>query len=221
MSMLALFDLDEMLAEVAEAPIADGRRVPDGFTLGYYPPSELAHAYEAWCKEHGRLDSIALSRMWKLDVMDSPGETANGHSLVSFEADLRRCACGIRKGCSCVGALVQRTMCEPCSWQAFGGEYAAIAAWHDHAWPGWRDLPVLPEALRPIGGGVGAGAMEKSLAKKARAWLEEAYPVEFQIGGAPMVTSRKPMFSRCVSGYSPWGGFDIAAVDPSEMKVAA
>lgn len=211
MTSLALFDLDEMLAEVAEAAVTAGRRVPDGFSLDYFKPDELIDAFEVWVKANDVMGSYAVSRMWHLDNLDSPGATGNGHSLVSFTADLRRCEHPIRSGCSCVGELVQRVICEPCSWQAFGYDSDVIHAWHDHAWAGWRELPRLPDELRPIGGGVGAMAMDKAKAKKASAWLEDAHPTEFKVQGAPMLTNRDGIGTRCVSGYSPWNGFDISA----------
>ncbi|PPF38356.1 DUF6349 family protein [Pseudoclavibacter sp. AY1H1] len=206
MTSLALFDLADF---EAPAPVP-ATRVPDGFSLGYFPPAELVEAWEQWTDTHGNMNAYAVSRMWHIDLMDSLDATENGHALAAFTAELRWCAHGWHAGCLCVGEIVHRAICEPCSWHAFGSGDDVIAHWHDHAWPGWRDLPVLPDALRPHGGGVGPGAMDKGTAKKARAWLTDAYPPEFQIGGAPMLTHRESPGTRAVPGYSPWGGFDIS-----------
>ncbi|MFC5127438.1 DUF6349 family protein [Pseudoclavibacter helvolus] len=148
--------------------------------------------------------------MWNVDHLDSLGATDNGHALAAFTAELRWCSHGWHAGCLCVGGLVQRAICEPCSWQAIGSGDEVIAQWHDHAWPGWRELPLLPDEMRPHGGGVGPGAMDKRKAKQAREWLAAAYPQEFQVGGAPMLTHRESPGTRAVPGYSPWGGFDIS-----------
>lgn len=71
-----------------------------------------------------------------------------------------------------------------------------MEAWHDHAMPGWRDLPVRPSGLK-------AAALE--------AWLD-AYPSGWKRPGAPIRTVRDPHGTRHVPGRSPWGGYDLAAI---------
>jgi hypothetical protein len=106
--------------------------------------------------------------------------------------------------CYCVGDLLYQANCLDCRWHHIGTENDVVIAWHDHAWPGWCELPTLPAKLR---GKMGTRTMTPKLA----AWLESNYPPEFRVDGAPILTDRGGIGTRCVPGYSPYGGFDIAS----------
>lgn len=87
--------------------------------------------------------------------------------------------------------------------------------WHDHALPGWRELPIVPSRLR---------MMDKDgLSKAARNWIVEHYPKPMQIPGAPIITARRPYGPRNVPGRSPWGGYDLShtALDPNRVVEGA
>jgi hypothetical protein len=89
----------------------------------------------------------------------------------------------------------------------------AVEAWHDHAWPGWRDLPILP--LTPQ-----TDRTDKGTSKRARAFFEAEYPTEFQQSGAPVITQRSRFGTRHVPNYSPWGGYDLCSIAVGgEVKV--
>lgn len=104
--------------------------------------------------------------------------------------------------CTCVRGDLHQVICTTCEWHHIDGtEQGAVEAWHDHAFPGWRDLPVLPLGFE-LGG-------EKAARKRAVAWVEEHYPVGAQTQFAPVLTERKNFGRRSVPGRSPWGGFDI------------
>ena len=90
-----------------------------------------------------------------------------------------------------------------------GDENSAVEGWHDHAFPGWRELPIVPVRLCDV---------EKiGLSKAAKKWVEDHYPKSMQVVGAPVITQRSSMGTRHVPGCSPWGGYDIShtAVDAS------
>ena len=92
-------------------------------------------------------------------------------------------------------------ICEGCRWHHIAtSENAVVEAWHDHALPGWRDLPILPAKI--------------STQKQARvlAWLEDTYPPEWVRPGVPIRTHRSQHGTRHVPGRSPLGGYDLTAV---------
>lgn len=98
------------------------------------------------------------------------------------------------------------TICTRCTWHhVASSENAAVEAWHDHAFPGWRDLPIFPANLC---GGMGS----REMTPQRRDWIDENYPAAFRVDGAPIRTTRGSRIgSRHVPGYSPLGGYDLAA----------
>lgn len=127
------------------------------------------------------------------------------HSLTSWSADLR---CGHygqdHRDCACVGDLLYKSVYAVCSWQAItADENTAVEAWHDHAMPGWRDLPTLPSKLRAQ-----MGIRKRTPALEA--WFEANYPESFRVSGAPILTDRGGSGMRHVPDYSPYGGFDLS-----------
>jgi hypothetical protein len=197
------FDIDALIhdADLRAAP-AWGGPAPLRFTTGYYTPGQLAAAFERWCFEHGSFGCIPRSHMWHpaITMGDANTDTA-GHDLAVLTADLRCDHHGER--CQCVGTLLTRAICETCRWHADGTEQHAVEAWHDHAWPGWRTLPVAPLGItkwddrgRPT--------------EKLAAWIEEHQPVAWQLPGAPIITERARYGTRHVPHRSPWGGFDLS-----------
>ena len=103
-----------------------------------------------------------------------------------------------------VSACSPSSVCSVCSWQAItDDENTAVEAWHDHAMPGWRDLPTLPSKLR---GHMGTRKMTPAL----EAWFDANYPENFRVPGAPILTDRGGSGMRHVPDYSPYGGFDLS-----------
>lgn len=204
------FDIDGMIheAEVAAAPPWAGP-APLHFTVDYYTPAELEAAWQHAVFLDGH--SASRRRMWHPGSPIDPHGEANGHRLVSFSVDLRclwwehgEDEAGERIRCTCVGDLLTQGICEPCAWNVVGSEAHVVEAWHDHTWPGWRELPVLPHGLRTRDD-------RGRFAPKTMAWLEAHYPPAWQVEGAPIITDRGgPLGTRHVPGYSPWGGYDIS-----------
>jgi hypothetical protein len=212
------FDIEGMIhaAEVESAPPWTG--APLHFTVDYYPPSELDAAFAHWqFLNRGVLGSYAASRMWHRAIA-VPGNVQVGeHGFDMFTADLRCNDDDHRHGnCSCLGDLVYQSVCEPCGWHAItDGENKAVEAWHDHAIPGWRELPIVPSPIQMVD-----ASMRPS--KQAREWVEEHYPETMRFPGAPVITERPNLGHRHVPGRSPWNGYDLShtAVDPDRVIVA-
>lgn len=208
MSQLA-FDIDAMIhtLDVEQMPAWTG--APLHFTTAYYAPSDLDAAFRRYQMEHGRFGCVPLSHMWNRSGMTGVHAVANGHTLVSFTADVRHSyLCSGHKWnaaqpCSCVGELMHQGICEECRWNAISdSENDIVEAWHDHAMPGWRELPVLPEDLRLTTQG--------ETSQRGQAWLD-GYPAVWKFEGAPIRTKRESPATRHVAGRSPWGGFDLSA----------
>ncbi len=202
-------DLLDHLADMSRAAY-DGP-APLHCTEDYFTPDELLAARE----ELDHRGEFGRGRhTWHLGWSTGWCAVAPGHSLCLLTCDLRCSPAHSRAdgGCQCVGELIEQANCPECRWRFIGTESAAVEAWHDHAWPGWRDLPVVPLDKRGLGGGMNpANAIDKKVAARSRKWVEEHYPADWQIEGAPVLTERTSPGTRHVAHYSPWGGFDLCA----------
>lgn len=211
------FDIEGMLHEAAVEDAPEWRGAPLHFTTAYYSPSDLDAAIAHWQFLH-RLDGSRWdSRMWHRAIAVPGGVDVGEHGFDLFTVDLR---CDPWKhpephaDCACVGDLTYMAICEPHAWRVIASdENAAVEGWHDHAFPGWRDLPVVPARLR--------NTDEIGLSKAARKWVELCYPASMQAVGAPVITERTGIGTRHVPGRSPWGGYDISntAVEPSQAVI--
>lgn len=207
-----MYDLLDLLEDITRPDYSGA--APLSFTGHYFTPEELLAAKEelrrdrgAWSKNHPTFGA------WMLGVTTGWRGIAPGHRLCILQTDLR-CHCSRpylvaeweKIGpCSCVGDLIYQANCPDCSWHHISTkENDVVTAWHDHAWPGWRDLPTLPAKFR---GQLDNGAMSIQLAE----WIETNYPPELCVDGAPILTDRGGVAGRCVPGCSPFGGYDIAA----------
>jgi len=196
MSAQLAFDFDALTRQ----PYAG--RAPLHFSTEFYTVDELGEAWDAWVEQNGHFDSIRVSHMWRASQIDT-GRGTVAHDCCILSAALY-CDHYQRK-CFCVGSGLYRAQCDRCRWMAVGDESGAIEAWHDHAWPGWRELPRVPAEVRPGAGGI------TSKTKPAFEWVTANYPAEWQTDGAPVLTIRGGIGTRHVPGYSPWGGYDLAA----------
>lgn len=99
------------------------------------------------------------------------------------------------------GGLWYQARCRPCKWD--GPERLkvvnlAVEDAMDHAWPGWRDQPVMPE--QPRGG------------QELKVWLAYArriYPPGWVDDRGPIRTLRGPGLTRHHDGTE-WGGYSMA-----------
>ncbi|GAB3033063.1 hypothetical protein GCM10011376_25640 [Nocardioides flavus (ex Wang et al. 2016)] len=200
------FDIDGMLHEAAveAAPVWSG--APLHFTTAYFSPAALDAAYAHWQFLH-KLNSVwRPNRMWHRAIAVPGGVEVGDHAFDMFTADLR-CEpwkhSEPRGMCHCVGELTYQAICEPHGWHVFAAdENAAVEAWHDHVFPRWRELPVVPARLRSVD--------QPGLSKTARKWVLDHYPEAMQVTGAPVITERNNAGTRHVPGRSPWSGYDLS-----------
>jgi hypothetical protein len=206
------FDIEAMLHESAVETTPEWTGAPLGFTTACWSASDLDAAHEHWQFLHKLDQARTQSRMWHRAIA-VPGKVVLGdHGFDLFTADLR-CEPWTHpephRDCQCVGDLIYQAICEPHGWHVIAGdENSAVEGWHDHAFPGWRDLPIVPARLRSVD--------QPGLSKAANKWIAEHYPPPAQIVGAPVITERSNFGTRHVPGRSPWAGYDIShtAVDP-------
>ena len=193
----------DLLAVIEEAKLEAPMR-----TLYGSPARGLAARaaeFAAWRAAHGSLGSYGRSHAWTVCLTCPDTPTDRCQPTVLF-ADLR-CNCGRYRDsyrCTCVGDLMYRGACRQCDWEGDprDRENAAAEDACDHAWAGWAELPVVP-----------AVPQER---KKRAAWVEqvsELYPVGWLEDGGPIRTARSRSGSRHVAGRTPFGGYDLAAVD--------
>lgn len=192
------FDFEEFEREDARARLHEWAGAPLRFHTDYYPPAMLDEAFEHWRFINGSFGSFARSHMWHRSLAHRSTEFGE-HRAEAFSVDLRP-----EPGEAGPGDLLTMIVCEPCEWHSPAGrENEAVEAWHDHAVPGWRDLPVIPQAVRV--------RSESGLKKVALRWIEQRYPTHMQVPGAPIITDRGHDGIRHVPGYSPWGGYDLSS----------
>lgn len=220
----ALFEL----ADFEPKPTYQGR-APLNFTRDYFHPEEL-EAATGWLRNHEGLgfgSAVGRIHTWKYGIATGwvVPEGAAEHSLCLMSCSLD--CFGIdghgidythRREyplapeeigrtpmlCACVGGDLTQAVCSVCEWHQIGtSESELVEAWHDHAFPGWRDLPVAP-----------MGTDDKGKAK----WAQATYPAEWQVPAAPILTVRQKFGTRHVPRRSPWGGFDLCAVISEEAE---
>lgn len=195
------FDFTELEREEAHERLDEWTGAPLRFTTGYYSPDQLDEAYEHWCFVNGRHGAFARSHMWARLFSSGAGIELNGHRIDVFQADLSPSQDGSLEG---PGGPISMAVCEHCQWQVIAGiDNEVVEAWHDHALPGWRDLPVVPEVIRVRN--------EKGFTKQGQAWIEAHYPAHMQIDGAPIITQRSAFATRHAPRCSPWDGYDLSA----------
>ncbi|MFZ2749523.1 MAG: DUF6349 family protein [Propioniciclava sp.] len=200
------FDFEELARDEARARVHQWEGAPLRFTTDYYRPAELDAAFEHWCFLNGHFGSIDRSHMWHRYSWGRDEVAFGEHSIAVFTASLQ-----VERGAEGPTVRPTQAICEPCQWHHIcGGESEAVEAWHDHAVPGWRELPVMPFEIRVRD--------EKGFTKLARKWIEVHYPPHMQIPGAPIITERSPLGTRHVPGGSPCGGYDLSS---TSLRAAA
>ena len=190
------FDIDDLIREATLDAAPPWTGAPLGYTEDYYTPAELAAAYERWVLENGRFDCIGRSGMWRHTLTHEPLEL-NGHTIHVLTA--------ARPSRESTRPTAQAN-CPDCRWHLLGeDENGVVEAAHDHALPGWRDLPIAPTKI-----GSKLSHYSKTATASVLEWMESTYPRSMLIPGAPILTPRVPPAHRHVPGRSPLGGYDIA-----------
>lgn len=196
------FDLDATLPKPVLPPWTGSFLA---YHEGYRDPEEHLAAMERWIEEHGSFGSHVRSHMWHAGW--GAAFAVEGHTFTHLMADARRN--GDEWDASIYPTtpdeLVHQVICTTCKWHhVTTSERGSVEAWHDHALPGWRDLPVMPLHAQP--------AEWAKPGKTALAWIEANQPVEWQRPGCPIRTERKEFATRHVPKRSPFGGYDLAYV---------
>jgi hypothetical protein len=126
-------------------------------------------------------------------------------------ADLRRRGNDPVPPCGHDGPLQYRACClrPGCDWEGpeRDGENTAAEDGCDHAWPGWRDLPAVPEPPH-----ITSGTTKTDRRAIAR-WTEQVnriYPAGWLEDGGPIRTRRGTSGRRHVPAGTPYGGYDLA-----------
>lgn len=198
------FDLSE--------PLPDWTGSPLGYHEQFATVEQHVAALERWAEQHGEFGATKRSRMWRPSFYAGAVEQGE-HTCHVLTAECRT----LREGelrdlpAHVPEAYMHQAICEPCAWHHIDpSERVVVEAWHDHAFPGWRTLPILPVALQPV---TGTGR-----SKKAIAWIEAEYGD--RPAGHPLRTERpSSRATRHVPGRSPWGGFDLG-YHPDRLEAA-
>ncbi|WP_298944598.1 DUF6349 family protein [uncultured Microbacterium sp.] len=215
---LSLSDaIDQLLAEDKIAGLPAWEGTPLGFTSRYYSAADL----DAAAERRALVDATKpwhdrTQHGWRADYCGVRAQFGT-HTIATYTADTR-CLWDyhqLQEGqrprlvseripCECIGGLLHLIVCDTCElhW-IHEDENAVVEAWNDHAYPGWRNLPILPAKLR---GQMGT----RKMTPKLEEWFEANYPAQFHVPGAPILTDRGGSGTRHVPEYSPYGGYDIA-----------
>lgn len=195
-------DLLALLAEIDPPPIPP--KPASIFTFRARTLNEYRAREDQWRKEdpENGFGMVFVAHAWTAYpyvVTSVPGQC----DAVVIHANLSCHHIKSRDGqCECVGNRVYRSICEHCGFHSavYADEDAAVLDGLDHAYPGWRDSPIVPSCR--------SGADKK----KTNRWettVREAYGERRR--GWPMITDRETSGARAVQGRSPWKGYDVAA----------
>lgn len=209
------FDIDSLLHDLEVEAAPEWTGAPLRYHEEYRTPDELDAAWDRWIFENGSFGCIPYSHMWHRDrhrdgFEFEPKPSTNHHQCAIFTADA---SCNgahaatrdhDHTNAELPGHHMTQIICEPCGWHVIDrSETTAVESWHDHALPGWRELPVVPLKL------VDARHSDRG-AQRLINWIEENYPVDWQLPGHPIITDRTQSGTRHVPGRSPWGGYDLS-----------
>ena len=201
----------EQLDLFAEIEAAEEQRrfneAPTLFDTGQRGYFARLVAAEQWAEEHGHFDCIRRSHAWR----DHFGEARSGRQQptptcrpTSLSADLR---CDhYDDGCLCVGTLVYRGACLCCQWEGpvREGENQAAEDAHDHAWPRWRELPIVAQVPES-----GTNAKQREAMARWINRVNDRYPHGWLESGGPIRTRRRGYGTRHVPNRTPFGGYDL------------
>ncbi len=169
--------------------------------------------FAAWEAGHGAFGSYSRSHAWHAMVSSALDGFLDRCETAILMADLRPPRDKPVPACGCDGPLMYRAACRRlgCDWEGPGraAENPAAEDGCDHAWPGWRDLPVVP-AVPQAGSGLSAGDRE-AIARWA-AKVNAVYPAGWLEGGGPVRTLRTGHGTRHLPARTPWGGYDLAVL---------
>lgn len=169
-------------------------------------------AYARWKDGHEEDDRLSWRAKWSIGLT-CPGQGWDRKDRAQ-PGDFKRCTAtvlnadrGDEDG-DLPNWLHYRGACLGCGWvgEPVDDENSAAEDAHDHAWPGWRRLPPVPDPPTPY-------SSPREYDKRKATWLTKVsavFPPGWIEGGGPIRTVRKPPGNRHVPQRSPGGGYDMA-----------
>ena len=165
--------------------------------------------YETWVATYGNFGSLIRSHAWIVAITAPANPTElcrptllhaglEGPHRWADPADWPECDCA-----AAIGGGLYRGACTGCDWEGpeRRDQNAGVEDAHDHAWPAWRDLPIVTRWPRE---------------RKAQArWLEnvtDAYPAGWLAAGGPVRTWREPMGTRHTTVAGAPFGYDLGVL---------
>lgn len=183
---------------------------------GYF--ARLA-VFDQWAQDYGHFASLRRSHAWhaQIGAMRVGGQQPTDACRPTIlTADLY---CDhYNEDCFCVGDVVYRGACLHCTWEGplRDGENPATEDAHDHAWPGWRDLPLVPR--RPD---TATGTQQKKAITRWVQHVNAIYPSGWLESGGPIRTSRGAYGTRHVPNHTGFGGYDMCGdIQPPQASPA-
>jgi hypothetical protein len=169
-------------------------------------------AAKQWADDYGHFDCLRRSHAWH----SSDAPFVNAHPTATCRPAVLTAAlhCDHHdRDCLCVGrGGVYRGACLHCAWEGplrdgenTAAENTAAEDAHDHAWPGWRELPHVPR--RPD-----TASNSQKTSAALRNWIADVdaiYPAGWLDSGGPIRTRRSTHGSRHVPNRTGFGGYDL------------
>lgn len=197
----------DLFAEVEAAE--EQRRMDAAPTLfdteqrGYFARIAAANR---WAEDYGHFDCLRRSHAWHSSAtpFDHTEPTATCRPATLTAA--LHCDHYDRQ-CLCVGGGVYLGACLHCTWEGplRDDENTAAEDAHGHAWPCWRELPLVPR--RPDN-----TSTSKQTSSALRRWIDQVnaiYPTGWLESGGPIRTRRSTHGTRHVPNRTGFGGYDL------------
>jgi hypothetical protein len=211
-----LFTVADVRAEAEAARKAAAGRPPCLYRSAERGMAARTAEYEAWVATYGNFGSLIRSHAWVV-AMTAPAVPTElcrptllragleGPHRGADPADWPECDCA-----TAIGGHVYRGACTGCQWEGPDrqDQNEGVEDAHDHAWPDWRDLPVLTRW---------------PYERKAQVrWLESAtvaYPAGWLEAGGPIRTWREPMGTRHTTVAGAPFGYDLGVLqEPGRLS---
>ena len=203
----------------AEAEAAEEQRrmdaAPTLFDTGQRGYFIRIAAANQWADDYGHFDCLRRSHAWHSN--DTPFTNAQPTDACRPAVLTAALHCDhYDRDCLCVGrGGVYRGACLHCTWEGplRDRENSAAEDAHDHVWPGWRALPLVPR--RPD-----TASNSQKTSAALRNWIAHVnaiYPAGWLESGGPIRTLRTTYGTRHVPNHTGFGGYDLCGqiADPA------
>lgn len=208
LDLFAEYEATEQQRRAAEAPSL--------FNTGAQGYFARIAALEQWKHDYGNFDCYRRSHAWHAELTAKAERPTGACRPTILMADLRCDHLG--HDCMCVGDLIYRGACLHCTWEGpvRDDENPAAEDAHDHAWPGWRELPIAPR--RPESG---TNAKQNKAMARWIQTINNIYPAGWLQAGGPIRTSRRRYGTRHVPNHTGFGGYDLCGEILEQLQAAS